>query len=276
MFKKTNYEEYNLYLNNNLFKLEFNNNEVPQGLCIIEEKVYITCYKTDNTNSCVIELNMNGKRLRTIDLKNKSHVGGIGYDKKHNLVFICDTKGRVTSYKYNSFTKVNSFDIASYQGSKLIENNKLVCSYLTCYSEKLYVGSFNRRKNGYVKVYDIKREKNGIELTYQSEFIVPKKTQGLDFYKYKDQQYIILSNSYGRKRNSNIQISRYNENDVDYSKNSFKMILPPMLEQIDINNNSLILLFESSAFKYKKHCNYVIDKLIGLDINKLIDDNKIL
>ena len=23
MFKKTNYEEYNLYLNNNLFKLEF-------------------------------------------------------------------------------------------------------------------------------------------------------------------------------------------------------------------------------------------------------------
>ena len=276
MFRNINYKEYELYLDKKWFKLNFYDNEVPQGLCVISNKVYITCYKIDNTNSCVIELDMEGKRLRTIDLNNKSHVGGIGYDKKHNLVFICDSNGRISSYKYNSFEKVGSYNVAATEGSKLLENGKLVCSYLTCYNDKIYVGSFNLKKNGIVKVYDVVRENDGINIIYREEFLAPKKTQGLTFYEYENINYIIFSNSYGRKKNSNIEINKYIEGQSDYSKNNFKLLVPPMLEQIVVYDDSLLLLFESSAFKYKHSSKYVVDELVSLDINDIFKQNKIL
>lgn len=47
-------------------------------------------------------------------------------------------------------------------GDLLIEDSNLVCSYLTCYDQKLYVGSFNKTKNGLIKVYDILRKEEGI------------------------------------------------------------------------------------------------------------------
>ena len=43
MFKQS-YDEYYSYLKREIFKLKFNDIEVPQGLCIIKDKVYITCY----------------------------------------------------------------------------------------------------------------------------------------------------------------------------------------------------------------------------------------
>ena len=45
------------------------------------------------------------------------------------------------------------------------------------------MGSFNKKKNGLVKVFDVIRESTGIELKYRSEFNVPEKIQGLTFYK---------------------------------------------------------------------------------------------
>ena len=269
MFKQ-NYYEYYSYLKRNIFKLKFNDIEVPQGLCIIKDKVYITCYKIDNTTSIVIEFDMNGNRLRTIDLHNRSHVGGISYDEKHNLVFICDTNGKVSSYNYNNFEKKNSYEVAGIKGEKLLEKNKLVCSYLTCYNGRLFVGSFNLRNNGFVKVFDILREEDGIYLKFLYDIKVPKKTQGLTFYEYNKKVYLFISRSYGRRNNSKLNIYNYDSNRREYLTKDRIITLPPMLEQITTYNNELVLLFESNAFKYRNTCKYVIDNLVSLNITKLI------
>lgn len=269
---RNNYDLYNSYLKNIFFKLKFHDIEVPQGLCIINDKIYITCYKIDNTTSSVLEFDMDGNRLRTIDLHNRSHVGGISYDEKHNLVFICDINGRVSSYSYSTFEKKKTFEIANTKGEKLLEKNKLVCSYLTCFDNKLFVGSFNLRSNGVVKVFDISREDDGINLNYLYDFKVPKRTQGITFYKNKDRIYLFISRSYGRKNNSyiNSYIFSYDEREYLSKENSF--VLPPMIEQITTFNNGLVLLFESSAFKYRDTCKYVIDELVSLDIDKIISN----
>jgi hypothetical protein len=268
---RNNYDEYNSYLKSVFFKLKFHDIEVSQGLCIIKEKIYITCYKIDNTTSCVIEFDMNGNRLRTIDLHNRSHVGGISYDEKHNLVFICDTNGKVSSYSYNSFEKKKSFEIANTKGEKLIEKNKLVCSYLTCFDNKLFVGSFNLRSSGVVKVFDITREENGISLNYKYDFKVPKKTQGLTFYNKDDKTYLFISKSYGRKSSSNINIYLFDYEKREYLSKDKIIKIPPMLEQITTLEDELVLLFESSSFKYRDTCKYIVDELVSLDIKKILD-----
>ena len=206
----------------------------------------------------------------TIDLKNRSHVGGISYDEKHNLVFICDTNGRVSSYSYNSFEKKNSYEVASIKGEKLLEKNKLVCSYLTCYNNKLYVGSFNLRNNGFVKVFDITREEDGIKLNFLYDIKVPKKTQGLTFYEHNNKTYLFISRSYGRRNSSKLNIYNYDDNKREYLSRDKIITLPPMLEQITTLNKELVLLFESNAFKYRNTCKYVIENLVSLDIIKLI------
>ena len=267
---KSNYDEYLSLIKRNLFKLKFHDIEVPQGLCIIKDKVYITCYKIDNTTSCVLEFDIEGNRLRTIDLHNRSHVGGISYDDKHNLVFICDTNGKVSSYSYPKFEKKNSYEIANTKGEKLLEKGKYVCSYLTYFDNKLFVGSFNLRKNGFVKVFEIKREKEGIVLNYKYDFKVPKKTQGLTFYTKKDKTYLFISKSYGRKSNSDINIYDFSYENKEYLSKEKSIKLPPMLEQITTDENELVLLFESSAFKYRTTCKYIVDELVTLDINKLV------
>ena len=270
MFRK-NYKDYNLYLNNKYFKLNLLDNEVPQGLCIIRNKVYVTCYKIDHSKSVIIEYNFDGTRNRVIELENRAHVGGIGYNKKYNLVFICDTKGRVSAYKNSTFEKIKSFEVSTPPGSYLMERGGLVSSYLTVENEKLYVSRFNRLKKGIIKIFDIKKIKDDYELEYNNEFIVPTKVQGLTFY----DDYLILSKSYGKLFGSKLLIYKYDEEKNNYVKPNIKLILPPMLEQIIIHeDNNLVLLFESSSLKYRNGCRCIIPDIVSLDISKVIKDYK--
>ena len=263
MFGIKKYKKYNSLLKEKLFSYNFLDNEVPQGLCIIKNKIYITCYKTDNTNSCVIEYDRKGTELRKIDLENKAHVGGIGYDNKNKVIYICDIKGTISSYSYPTFKKIKSYEIAFSSGSKLIENERPVCSYLTYYDNILYVGSFNLGKNGIIKKYNINRNK----IEYTGEFIVPNKVQGLTFYKGK----MIISSSYGRRKNSYLLVFDYDENKKEYLKPNKKYKFPPMLEQITEENSNLYLLFESSSNKYRDTCKYVVNELPIMDIDKIIN-----
>lgn len=183
--------------------------------------------------------------------------------KKNNLVYICDVNGTISSYKYPTFKKNNTYDIAFSNGSKLIENERLVCSYLTCHNDILYVGSFNLRKNGLVKKYNIDKT----NINYIGEFIVPNKVQGLTFYKNE----MIISRSYGRRENSELLIFNYDENKNEYLKANKKYKFQPMLEQITEMNNDLYLLFESSSNKYKSTCKYVVNELTIIDIDKIVN-----
>ncbi len=277
--KKNEYGNYEKYKKGSLFKVVLKDYLVPQGLCYVEPYVFISCYSTNEENSRVCMFDKKGSFIRDIILDNKSHVGGISYDKKNSLIWICSSKGKVCSYRYQEFIRGDVSSKRSYNvcdsslgGSILLEEGNMVCSYLTVYLDRLYVGSFNKKSNGLIKVFDIIREKESISLKYVREFTVPNKIQGIAFYKDDDITYVFLSKSYTRIKDSEILVYKYSENIDDYSRASFSFNLPPMLEQIVDDNGNLLLLFESFAKKYSYNARIVIDDIMMLDSNLIIED----
>lgn len=281
MFKKRKklYLEYDKYSESSLFKLVLEDDLIPQGICWVSNYVFITCYTTSLNNSRVLMFDLEGNLIRVIILSNRSHVGGISYDRLHDLIFICDSFGSVSSYPYKEFINGNVENKTNYKvadsslgGGVLLEDGKLVCSYLSCFEGKLYVGSFNKRCNGLVKVFDIKKENTDISLKYVSEFVVPRKIQGIEFYRTKDAVYMFLSKSYTRVRDSSLLIYKYEIDSCDYSCKTFTLTLPPMLEQIVIRNGKMLLLFESFAKKYRETAKVVVDSVVILDVEKILYD----
>lgn len=283
-FKKVRlYMDYGKYCNGNLFSLELGDDLVPQGICSISSYILITCYTTSKSFSRVLVFDLEGNLFKTIILDHKGHVGGIGYDSFHHLLFICDSHGIVSSYPFSEFIQGDLRNKREYLvasdylgGSFLREDGKLVCSYLTCFQKRLYVGSFNKKANGLVKVFDIVRGKEGIYLEYIKEFTVPSKIQGLDFYQDGSDIYLFLSRSYTRVRDSEILLYRYVESDDDYTRSTFFFSLPPMLEQVTKDQDAnLLLLFESCAKKYRDSAKVVVDHIVKLNLQKIISDFKL-
>ena len=241
---------------NNLFLLNLKDMEVPQGICKINDLVLVTCYRVNN-KSCVI-IYKDGIRVNEIILPNKSHVGGVAYYKKLDLIFISDSKGYVSSYNFSEFIK------GDLRSRNRIKINDRASSYLTVYKNKLYVGCFNKFKRGIVSVFDL--EKNILKY----EFTVPNKIQGVAFYNKGDSEYMLLSKSFGRKQNSKLLLYLYNKKKRRYIFFKKTIKLSPMLEQITFDNNILMLLFESSSCMYRDTCSKVEDSVLTLDINKFI------
>ena len=76
MFKKNVYEEYNKLIVNNI-KLPLEDNEVPQGICRVNNTILVSCYMDNHEQSRVLMLDLDGSRTKTIILNNKALVGGI-------------------------------------------------------------------------------------------------------------------------------------------------------------------------------------------------------
>lgn len=238
-----------------LFPLNLKDSEVPQGICKVGSLILVSCYKI--TGKSIVIIYENGIRLKEITLTNKSHVGGIGYDDENSLLFISDINGRVSSYNFLDFINGNL------KSRKIFNINIKNSSYLTIYNNELFVGTFNKFKRGFISVYDIKKSK----LDFKYQFKVPNKIQGLTFYLKNDIEYLLLSKSFGRKNKSKILIYKFNKKSKKYL-HSIK--LPPMLEQISVVDNKLLLLFESGACIYKETCRKTIEDVLSLDINKII------
>lgn len=280
-FKRVNsYLDYEKYHNGNLFLLSLEDDLIPQGICSICSYIFITCYTTSHNFSRVLIYDLEGKLFNTVVLDNKSHVGGIGYDSFHQLLFICDSHGTVSSYSFREFIQGNLKSKKSYLvaddslgGSILKEEGRVVCSYLTCFQNKLYVGSFNKRENGLVKVFNIVRKREGICLEFIKEFSVPSKIQGIQFYQDVSNLYLLLSRSYTRVKDSEILLYQYLDDINHYITPFFSFSLPPMLEQITLyQSKNLLLLFESCAKKYRYNAKIVVDHVVSLDLQRVISD----
>lgn len=281
--RKKEYSSYDKYKNGILFKINLESYLVPQGLCQVESYTFISCYTINDEKSRVCMFNKNGKLLKEIVLNNKSHVGGIGYDKKHSLIWICSSNGRVNSYRYTEFIKGDISSEKSYAvcdsslgGSVLLEDGKMVSSYLTVYSNRLYIGSFNKKTNGLVKVFDIINDNYNISLKYVCEFTVPNKIQGITFYERNNILYMFLSQSYTRIKDSKILVYKYSKDIENYENIKFSFNLPPMLEQIVNINGELLLLFESFANKYSYNARVVVDDIVILNIDDILKDSSLL
>lgn len=97
------------------------NNLCPQGICIAGNYILTSAYCMDGLHdSCIVIYNFKtGAYLNTLVLKDKkSHVGGITYDTKNKVLWICHSKKNKTTGMY-SLQKIAYSDLQKYAtGSK--------------------------------------------------------------------------------------------------------------------------------------------------------------
>lgn len=250
---------------------------IPQGLSIMNDVYLITAYdENKNNNSVCYVINKSGDVINIVDLNTKSHVGGIIYDDKNNLIWIPDNNGILNAYRSEEFltkTKVTSkyaFDNISDGLVDFQNKNKNLIAFLTIKDNHLYIGNFSINESILVKEFDIISNDEKISLKYIRNFNVPAKTQGMLFYKKDNKDYLIISNSYRRRSKSHIYVFEYDENNNNYLVDNAKEItLPPLLEQITINNNRIYALFEAGAKRYENGIDR-IEFICSLDLKKIL------
>lgn len=252
---------------------------VPQGITVMEDHIVISSYNywdKDGKSKCYV-LNSRGQIINIVILDTNSHVGGIVYDEDHKLLWMPDNNGLLNAYDSNEFlvkkrVKVKyQFNYVSDELSDFQDINKNLISSITYANGSLYISNFFISRSCIVKEYKIvENNKRIMSLSYKRSFNVPPKVQGLSFVRKKDINYIILSTSFGRREPSYLYIYEYDKNIDDYN-NQIKLtyMLPPMAEQIVTKEDEIMVLYESSADKYRDGVDRS-EYITVLDLNKLI------
>ena len=237
-------------------------NFVPQGLSVSDDYFFISMYDFQHEfNSMINVYNKEGKLVNSCELRNKAHVGGISYDKKHQLLWVSSFFGHVDAYRlYDLVHKEQVFPLYKdlYLGRDLRSYNRpfeTAVSYLAYDDDSLYVGNFTLNNKGTVKKYKVDIGSDRIvRLTEEKRFRVPNLVQGISFYESEGTKYMLLSRSCGIDVPSIIQIYKYDDSIDDYTNpllNSKAFYFSPMIEQISTDDDTLYSLYESQATPYR-------------------------
>lgn len=226
---------------------------VLQGLCKVDDKYLLSAYDSSHNNESILyildeDLNTyTKKRLNTF-----SHVGGVTYDSDHEIIWITDVEGTITGYDKNEILKyggiVNSKFKNVYVGDEL-DNVFGECSvaYITYYDNKLYVGNYNFKNNTIIKEYDV-LDNGMIDTNNYRKINAAGFIQGITFYEAEDnKKYLIVSSSYGKHFDSTLRIFEF-----DTMRLVKEIKTREMMEEIIVDDDKLITVYESNAKIYKK------------------------
>lgn len=234
---------------------------VPQGVCQVDDKVIISCYDYNHTeNSILIVCTRTTSKIVKLDAK--IHTGGICYHKSTDSLFVTGTSSINNAYvnKYSAREVLDALEFSTIHVDKIFNVDskgelysssamKSSAGYITCYGNDLYVGNFIDYKvdgKSIIKKYRV-LSNGDLSVTYDVLDNPYSNTQGMCIVNYKNNIYYLFSRSFGRKRNSLINISKL-ENDKFININS--IVMPCMAEQINTYNNKIMLIFESCASVY--------------------------
>lgn len=231
----------------------------PQGLAITEDYLFISAYCSSYEHLSVIFMLDRKKEeyIKTIILKDRTHAGGLVYDEDNQCLWVCAAAkghGRVAAItmedilNYQITAKPKPINYAQYVDFPSIYQ----ASYITMNEEALLVGTFVKNKNGVVAKASLEKDADdtAFYLVENKEITVPKRTQGLVFYK----NYCLVSQSFGPV-NSKIYVfsSEQFYADALNKKNALTVIkAPPYLEQLAVFDDYLYTLFESGAASYRE------------------------
>lgn len=231
----------------------------PQGLAVTQDYLFISAYCHSHIHHSVIFMldRKENQYIKTIILRNRTHAGGLVYDENQQcLWFSAVTKhhGRVAA--------ITMEDILNYQLTAESEPIDYVysvdfpsiyqASFITLMEEDILAGTLEKNKKGAVVKASL-AENEEDTFAYENEnteVIIPRKIQGLVFYK----DYCLLSQSFG-PTNSKIYVYSKEQFDVGIlnKKDALKVIkAPPYLEQIAVFDNHLYAIFESGATSYRE------------------------
>ncbi len=266
-------------------------NYVPQGVCQIKDYILIGCYDyTKNSNSVIFVCS--SKSTKMIFLDQKIHCGGMAYYEKTDSLFVTgrgfDNKSFINSYCGKKILELKNLSTLTVDKTFCVDDDCSLYSssakhsspaYLTIYNNYLYVGNFvssnSMDKNNCI----IKKYKILLTGDLSSKYDIIKNpfsnTQGMCIFEYNNQKYYIFSRSFGRKRNSIINLCKINKDKTFYDIKA--VVFPSMLEQINYyNEDFLVLLFESCAVCYSNTCISYNDGVYLVDFEKLLscEDSK--
>lgn len=288
---KNRYTSFYKSLVKKIAKIPLNNTYyVPQGCCSIKDLIIIACYDYKHESNSVLYV-FNDNLIKRVFLDSKIHCGGIGYHKKTDSLFVTGVGYGSKSFinRYCGKDLIEAADLSTLFVDKVTcvdDENKLYStsakhsspSYLTIHENNIFVGNyvsfkqFNKYKS-LIKKYRI-LSNGDISITNEVMINPFSNTQGICLVNYNNYTYYLFSRSFGRKRNSLINICTYN-NKVFKCINT--IVLPSMLEQINNYRAGIIVVFESCAKCYSKTCICKDDGIYYLDFAKLIlcnDDKK--
>ena len=230
---------------------------VPQGIAMNDEYIFLSMYdslKISRSMIYVFDFDFNLKRKVLLD--SYSHVGGIAIDEVNNCIWTSGTYGSVCAYSIDdilSKKEVNALFKDDTVGENLINyRGQRAVSFLTIDDSKLFVGNYTCIDDGTLKVYDICNEDGKLSLEYITNYSIPTMVQGVSFYVFDEQEYILFSRSCGDGVDSFVQMYKFDEKFDYHNTESVNFRLDPMLEQICVDDNRMLnCVFESNAVPYK-------------------------
>lgn len=263
------FKDYNKYLlDKRVSKPHKNSRYATQGVTAIKDEIFVTYYDTDKLKNSIVDI-INKDGHITLELDNKSHVGGISYNEFINTVFISNN-GFVNSYKLDDIKNLKHGDTLRYDNKIKVHESVGIASYLTVFNNNLYVGRFDKDNATKLAIYNISED----GIIFNKLLDVPfKKIQGMCIYKYENSIYYLFSRSYGRRNTSSLLVTKLVDNKFKIVKEFF---IPCMAEQISIDDKKLMIVFESDCSKFNEtflnSAKTRINSVIYLDIEKLLAD----
>lgn len=257
------------------FNIKNKRDYIPQGLCVLEDKILTTLYnKNPEVNSIISITDRETKDVKIVRLNSASHSGGICYDPVNKNIWISHIGGSAACYKLEDILNDNYvYPINIVNCSNGLDNYKGTQSIAyMCYNDgHLYVGNFNiLGQNTIMKEYKIDED----NLIYNKTYKMPNYVQGVAFLEGK----MIVSRSYGPMNSSEIMIyddiskSLYNNDDYTIERGC-SIETHSLQQQIQVVGDELFVLTESNSIIFD-NCLTNTDDINVIEIDKLFEKVK--
>lgn len=275
------------------YELVLSKGFTPQGLALSDDQVFVSAYDHKHKlNSVVFVFDYSGAFVKTISLRNKAHVGGIGYDQEARVLWIGDSRdGRaaisgilqdaIDTYDIHALAPIEyavSYIVDSLEGVSTLDfhGDLLWASYFTNDPDESQIQVFSLDYSepddeGFVELTDVGDtersyiDKDGEHHIYADlALTAPKEVQGLAF----DDTHLYVAQSFGTK---NSRLTRYDlavDEDSAVFTNGVSIELPPYLEQIALSGedgaSDIHPLFESAQPAYRKKVDVFVDRIVTI------------
>ncbi|WP_251897708.1 hypothetical protein [Lactiplantibacillus paraplantarum] len=266
-------------------QLTTSTNMIPQGSVTAGRYQLTTAYDaTGQTQSVLYVQDRYRHQLRTtVILRGKPHVGGIAYDATHHRIWLCSHRHGHGALVSISLTALRQFDpttsAAVHYQQRWLLPDLTNASLLTYHHHALYVGQFKSGQRTQLVRYPLTAAGKLTSQTAGNQSTLPQamsdwhgslppNIQGLAFYHH----YLLLSQSHGTKA-SHLFLFKVDQRTQRYRRRNAVAAyrLPPQLEQISIHQKRAQLLYETGAAPYRHQQTHPIDRLISIELPRLID-----
>lgn len=261
----------------------------PQGLTVTENYILVSAYCFTNTHNSVIYVidKASHELVKEIVLRNRAHVGGLAYDPIHQNIWIAGTSKGLPQANAITLAQLENYDfhdeytpITYSQSYDLYAINR--SSFITYHDCALYIGYFTDNTSSVLEKYIINddgtlaTEVSDESFNYTGSLapialpcdvkVITEQAQGVAFYKNK----ILFSKSYGPFPSTlHVHYNSIQKLLEDHTMIK-KLYLPEKMEQIYVDGDDLYVLFESAAHGYHASSLCKIDRILKLDLTKLL------